>query len=137
MKTVMKTIVPGICVLALLASCETIRNGANTLSELQQVQQKVVAAAGTSDVKVNLNNGKYLQISLVNTSLKGLPDGQKKAKALEIAQAAYRGYSKASALENVSVVFLVQQTYGGIINYSNGTDTLSFTPSELSKADGK
>jgi hypothetical protein len=138
MKTAMKTIAPGICLLALLfSSCEAVRNGANTLSELQQVQQKVVEAAGTNNVNVNLNNGKYLQIKLVNTPFKDLPAGQKSAKAREIAQAAYRGYSKASELEQVSVVFVVQQTYGGVLNYSNGTDAINFTPSDLSKVDGK
>jgi hypothetical protein len=136
MKTATKTI--GLCLLTLaLSSCETVRNGAGTLSELMQVQQKVVEAAGTNNVNVNLNNGQNLQIALVNTSLKDLPAGQKSAKAREIAQAAYRGYSKASELEQVSVVFVVQQRYAGVFNYTNGTDAISFTPAELSKVDGK
>src|SRR5215510_9474753 len=117
--------------IALGVSCQSIRQAANVIGELQQVQQAVSKAVG-SEVNVNLNNGNSLVIGIVNSPLKDLPTEQKKAKALEFAQLAYRSYSQAAKLDQVSIVFVAQKSYGGVVNYKDSSDALNFTSSDLS-----
>ena len=76
--------------LTALCSCDGVRNAAGTIGELQQLQQSVSKAVGGGNVSVNLNNGKYLYVGIVNTPLKDLPSEQKKAKALEVAKLSFK-----------------------------------------------
>jgi hypothetical protein len=117
---------------AVCVSCQSVRQAANVIGELQQVQQAVSKAVGTSEVNINLNNGTSLVIGIVNSPLKALPTEQKKAKALEVAQLAYRGYPQAAKLDQVSVVFVAQKSYAGVINYKDTSDAFNFAASDLS-----
>ncbi len=85
--------------LTALCSCDGVYHAAGTIGELQQLQQSVSKAVGGGNVNVNLNNGKYLHLGIVNTPLKDLPSEQKKAKALEVARLSYKTYPKAANLE--------------------------------------
>jgi hypothetical protein len=92
----------------------------------------VSKAVGVDTITVNLNNGEYLTIGVVNTPLKDLPSDKKKAKALEIATLGYRSYAQMPNLSEVRVVFVVQRSYLGVFNYTDGTDAFGFSKSELS-----
>jgi hypothetical protein len=116
---------------AVCVSCQSVRQAANVIGELQQVQQAASKAVG-SEVNVNLNNGNSLVIGIVNSPLKALPTEQKKAKALEVAQLAYRSYPQAAKLDQVSVVFVTQKSYVGVVNYKDTSDAFNFTAPDLS-----
>jgi hypothetical protein len=108
---------------------------ASTIGELQQVQQDVKKASGTDNVTVNLNNGTSLSVGLLNSSLGTLPSDQKKAKALEVAQIAYRSYPQRAKLDEVSVAYIVHRTYLGVFNYTDSRDAFNFATSELQTPD--
>ena len=121
-----------VAVIALCSACNGVREVAGTLRELQQVQRAVSKVVGSDNVSVNVNNGKYLTIGLVNTPLKELPAAQKKAKALEVAALAYRSYPSKSSVTDVNVVFVVRRSYLMVFNYTDATDVFMFSASELS-----
>lgn len=89
---------------------------------------------GTSNVNINLVNGNSLVIGLVNTPLKDFSVDQKKTKALELAQLGYQSYPQTAKLDQVSVVFVVQRSYLGVMNYTDTSDAFSFVASDLSNA---
>jgi hypothetical protein len=115
-------------------SCSGIREAAGTFGELQQLQKAVGEAvgAGTKSVSVNLRNGTHLKIGIVNNSLKELPPGQKAVKARELAEVAYRNYTKNSELVQVRVVFVVRDSYLGVFKYEDESDGFDFPASDLS-----
>jgi hypothetical protein len=129
-----KTIIACLIGTLICAGCEMVRKGAETIGDLQKVQQNVSKAVGADKVTVKLVNGKSLDVGLVNTPLKELPSDQKKAKAFEVAQVAFRTYPKASNLNQLNIAFVIQRTYVGVVNYTNTTDAFSFPISELSAA---
>ncbi len=85
------------------------RNMAQSLGELQQVQVAVAKEAGTPLVQINLMNGKYLSVGIVNSPLGKLPCDAKQAKALELARAAFQALSKRQAVAKVRVTFVVYE----------------------------
>jgi hypothetical protein len=120
-----------VAIAAICSSCGSVGQVATALNDLQQVQSAVSKSVGAENVTVNLTNGEYLTIALVNTSLKDLPSDQKKAKALEVATVGYRSYPQMNSLTEVRIVFMVQRSYFGVFNYTDGTDAFSFSKSEL------
>jgi hypothetical protein len=131
----MKTVHVGIYLasLAVLFSCQGIRQAANALGELQKVQTAVGKAAGTDAVNVNLNNGKFLRIGIINSALGDLPADDKKAKVLELAKVAYKSYPKSAELEQVSIAFVTQKSYAGLVNFTDTSEVGNFKPSELTE----
>jgi len=129
----MKTCSMAICIVAaVICSACDVHQIAGTFNDLQQVQRTVSKAVGTDNVTVNLNNGQYLTIGLVNTPLKNLSSDQRRAKALEVAKLGYRSYPSIPKLSEIRVVFVVQHSYLGVFNYTDATDAFSFSKSELS-----
>ena len=118
--------------LAALSSCDSVPQATGTIGELQQLQQSVGKAVGGGDVNINLSNGKYLYVGIVNSPLKDLPSDQKKAKALEVAKLCYKSYPEATNLEQISVAFVAHHSILGIFNYTDATDSFSFLVSDLS-----
>lgn len=99
---------------------------------LQAVQSDLTRLTGPNDIRVVLNNGSLLGISVMNSPLRELPVAQKRAKALEIARLAYKSYRSRTDLRGESVVFGVHRDYLGIFRYENSTDIYRFEISELS-----
>src|SRR5262245_12818580 len=116
-----------------LAACDGARQAWSMLSAVREVQHQVVLAVHEDNVNVNLNNGQYLTVSLVNSSLKELPEAQKKAKAREIALVAYKAFPSRSTLERVSVVFVLHRTSYLVFSYTDGTDYHAFSAQELAR----
>ncbi len=110
---------------------------AQSLGELQQVQVAVAKEAGTPLVQINLMNGKYLSVGIVNSPLGKLPCDAKQAKALELARAAFQALSKRQAVAKVRVTFVVYERRFLIVNYTNTTDSFIFDPGELANDSGK
>lgn len=71
--------------LVALVSCKAIHEMQGKLQDLQRVQQELSRALRHDEIRVLLSNGRFLNISVVNSPLRALPVDQKSAKALEIA----------------------------------------------------
>src|SRR5579863_6022469 len=110
-----------------LVSCSSVHNLKNTLQDLVTVQSQLVKALGDGEVRINLNNGSFLAVGVVNSPLNDLSKDRKKAKALEIARLAFDSYPSRSALTAVSVSFGIHRSYLlGTFNYQNTTDSFAF-----------
>jgi hypothetical protein len=96
------------------------------------VQSDLTRLTGQNDIRVVLNNGSLLGISVMNSPLRDLPVAQKRAKALEIARLAYNSYRSRTDLRGESVVFGFHRDYLGIFRYDNSTDIYRFEISDLS-----
>jgi hypothetical protein len=114
-----------------VAGCDGARQMMGTLGALQDVQHQVAAAIHHENISVNLNNGRYLTVGIVNSPFKGLPPDQKEAKAREIALVAYKAVRSRANLERVGVVFVVRRTYFLFFNYNDATDYHAFGAREL------
>lgn len=125
--------------LAVLLACSllTIHCGSGLvegLKDIAVVQGEVAKAVHESNVNVNLNNEKYLTISLINSPLRVLTGDPKKAKAREIAEVAYRAFPHRERLERITVVFMEHRRYFLFLNYTDGRDSHSFKGSEFGVA---
>jgi len=115
----------------LFTSCSGGRQMVSTLKDLQIVTMQLVAALHHDQIRVFLNNGHFLSVGVINSPWNSLPPDQKKTKALEIARVAYQAYPSRSELKSVIVTFGTHETYFGIVNYDNSTDSFAFDVSEL------
>jgi len=117
--------------LALLSSCSGLQKIADSVNEIQAVQQAVMKIVGKDIVGVTLMNGSNLNVNLVNSPFKKLPDAEKQAKAAEIAKVAYDSYSARAQLKAVRVTFAVVSTTLVVVTTNDSTDSFTFEASEL------
>jgi len=115
-------------------SCSRAGQIVKVLTDVQKVQAQVAKDTGINNITVNLRNGAYLQIGIVNSSWNDKPTEEKKAKALEIAKSAYDAYAAKAELRGVSVAFVVQRDYLGLFHYSNARDSYNFDVSGAAAA---
>ena len=129
-----RTLATGFALLLVsLTACSGLRELSSQIADLNRLQKQLQQQTGQTGINVNLNNGSYLNISFINSSLAKLPSDQKKAKALEIARFAYSDWAKRAGLSSVTVIF--QTSYDvGPVHYSNSMDNFAFQPSELATA---
>jgi hypothetical protein len=112
------------------AACDTISRAANAVGELVSVQQAVQARVGSGTVKIRMDGSDAMTVLVINSSLRGLPDDQRKAKARELAMAAYEAYANRTRLARVRVVFQVRASVP-FVTYEDGSDAHAFEASEL------
>jgi hypothetical protein len=105
-----------------------------TFGDLVKARNDLAAALGQNDIGVNLANGAFLNIRVVNSPLNELSATEKNAKALEIARRAYRSYPSRSALLAVSVEFGIHRSYVGIFSYDGSAGAYRFHATELEAA---
>src|SRR6185503_16446698 len=86
----------------LFASCRNVAQFL-ALSELRVVRQQVSAVAGTTDVSVNLGNGRILTITVGNVDVRADSGAQRQELFLRIATAAYLAFPSRSQVEAVIV----------------------------------
>jgi hypothetical protein len=127
---VRRVLVAGVALLALTA-CEAANDMAKSIGELQQVQEAVAKAAGTQAVQINLMNGKYLSVGIVNSPLGDLPRDAKQAKALELARVALQALPGRQGIEKVRVTFVINERRFLIVNFTDATDTFTFDSGAL------
>jgi len=124
-----------VAALAMLSACSAVREAYNALPGVLKVQQQLVATFGYNNIRVMVLNGRYLTIGVVNSPWTDLPAAAKKAKALEIAQVAYRNYESKAALQGIQVAFVVHKEYLlGFFTYDNASDAFSFVAAEFESA---
>lgn len=115
-----------------LASCQRASQLVDVRRELQQAQRQVSERAGTNDVGVNLNIGRFLTIGITNSPWESLPASERRQKSLEIARLACTSLAPKVRVEVVTVRFSVRRTYFQFINYSRAFDNLQFDIEDLS-----
>lgn len=118
-------------------SCAGARDIANTVSEIQAVQQAVTRNVPGTIVGVKLTNGTHLNVNLVNSPLKKLPDAEKQMKAAEIAKLAFESYEYRSQIKSVRVAFVVVSTVLVIVTTNDSSDAFTFDASELTTAQSR
>jgi hypothetical protein len=104
---------------------------AQGLSDVQVVHSKVSRAMPKETIGVNLNSGKYLTVTLVNSPLKALAADEKGNKVSEIARLAYDAFPRRDELESIGVVFMEQKRYFFFFNYSDGRDAYFMKASDF------
>jgi hypothetical protein len=127
----MRFVLPVLLAASTVSSCSAAREVAKQVSELQSVQQAVQQKLGKDIVGVTLMNGNSLNVNLVNSPLKKLPQAEKQAKAAELAKAAYASYAYRSQLKSVRVTYAVVSTTLVVITTNDSTDAFTFDASEL------
>ena len=118
------------CAVALSAGCEALGRAQHALAELMAVQRAVQQRVGASQVNVNISNGTYLSVSIVNSPFHVLPAEQKKTKARELAKVAFDAYAGRARLQRVGVVFVVQSGFL-FFHFTSGLDAHMFEAEEL------
>jgi hypothetical protein len=118
-----------VLVVLLLAGCDFVKETAGVIGELKQLQSDLAAKAACK-VNVDLNNGRYLNIGLMNSQLKTLPVEQKKVLTHEIARYALARYRGGWKLESIAVSFVTQKSYL-IFNYTDSTDNYRYLVADL------
>jgi predicted Zn-dependent protease len=118
-------------ILLLFAACQGVGQLTEILRDLQPVHEQVSRLVGTDAVRVNIDNGRYLSVGVINSPLKNLPVSEKEQKALEIARLAYMSYGSRSSLQVVDVAFVIQATRLFFLNYSDGRDSFRFQAVDL------
>jgi hypothetical protein len=126
-------IVSVVAILMLLPACTRLRELRGQFGDLMQLRANLQHQTGEDAVEVHLNNGTYLIVSLLNSSLAKLPTDRKQAKALEIAKYAYQDWPQRDALTKITVVFETKYDLG-IVHYANAMDNYSFDPAKLKSA---
>jgi hypothetical protein len=112
-------------------ACSGVREAARSVSELPAVQQAVAQKAPGTIVGIKLTNGAYLNVNLVNSPLKKLPDAERQAKAAELAKIAYDSYAYRSQIKSVRVVFAVVSTTLIVVTTNDSSDAFTFDAAEL------
>jgi hypothetical protein len=101
-----------------------------------ECQGAVAREVGEDNVQVNVNNDRYMTIGIINSPLRSLPDDQRRAKALQIAQLAFKTYPSRASLETVGVAFVVHRSYF-FFNVNDGRDYFAFSTAELAEPPGR
>ena len=110
---------------------------ADQLKGVVAVQAELVRTLHEDNISVNLNNGRFLTIGIINSPLHDLSKDQKGAKVFEIAKIAYGALPEREQLERISVVFATQKTYFMFFHYSDGSDSYFVDPREFRNAPEK
>ena len=104
---------------------------AGVLGELRDVHSEVVKATGHDEVTVNLSNGHFLAVGLVNAPSAEWPKERRQSQAREIAQLAYDKLHLRVSLDTVAVTYVAHRKYLLVFDYTNGMDSFAFKASEL------
>lgn len=99
--------------------------------ELVPVQQAVSRLVEPDIVRVDLQDGRYMRIGIINSPLRDLPVAEKQDRAVEIARRAYTSYQSKSTLEVVDVAFNIQGTRLFFLPYLDGRDSFRFQAADL------
>jgi hypothetical protein len=116
------------------AGCQSVKKMAAVVGELRDVQSEVVKATGHEEVTVNLSNGHFLAVGLVNAPSAAWPKQRRQSQAREIAQLAYDKIHSRVSLDTVVVTYVAHRKYLLVFDYTNGMDSFAFKANELERA---
>jgi len=107
---------------------------AAVVGELRDVQNEVIRATGHGEVTVNLSNGHFLAVGLVNAPSAEWSKERRQNQAREIAQLAYDKLNSRASLDTVAVSYVVHRKYLLVFDYTNSLDSFAFKAIELEHA---
>jgi predicted Zn-dependent protease len=119
----------------LLISCERASPARRVPEELRRVHAAVARVAGTDAIQIDSRENGYLRVSIANSTLRDLPDADKRQAAREIATLAYTSQPLPRRVQVVDVVFRVEGRRLGFIGYADGRDAYRFDASELERTE--
>ncbi len=120
-----------LALLLFLPGCETLREANKSLEGIAKIQKAVQQATGQENITVFLNNGRYLDIGLVNSPWKSLPSAEKAARARHVAGLALAADPDRASLASINVTYTINRTYFLVVHYTDTTDAYAFTPAGL------
>jgi hypothetical protein len=123
-----------LALLLFLPGCEKLRETEKSVADIVKLQQSIQRATGQENITVSLNNGRYLDIGLVNSPWKSLPPAAKAAKARQVAGLALAAYPGRGALARINVTYTTNRTYFLVVHYTDTTDSYAFDPTDLRQA---
>ncbi len=115
-----------------LPGCNTVRDMAGTLGELNEVRNAVAKSTGHRDVGVHLQNGQYLTLSFVNSPWNGAGKVEQQAKAREFAKAAFVAMPKRERLSQINVSFVTRRSLV-VFHFTNVRGVYAFPVSEFAE----
>jgi len=115
-----------------LWSCKAVAHLAGTLRELNAISSDISSTFDEQDVRMNLQNSRYLTIQLVNSKHGDQPEADKRALARRVAEFTYNRYSSRADLEALNVVFLKSWSLV-VFHYTDSRDTYHFDAKEFSR----
>lgn len=116
-------------VIFFLGGCDSPIVG--TFSDLFKIRAKVQKIITTGDIAVNINNGAYLSISIINSALNNKTSGDRKTTAEKVAAIAYKNYADREHLKEVFVVFASHERKYLIVDYNSTIETFSYLAEKL------
>lgn len=118
-----------VAVLALLLPACT-QEQRKTISDLFPLRDALIKQYQVSDVGVQVQNGRFLSISFVNSAFNQLPRIEQETKAKEIATFAKAHYASTQKIEAIGVSFVVHKNYV-FIQFTNALNSFFFKTSDL------
>jgi predicted Zn-dependent protease len=119
----------------LFASCGTTVQSRAILGELRVVQQQVSDVAGTRDVSVNLQNGRFLTIT-IGSADDSRPGADRQELFRRIATTAYVAFPSRSQVQEVAVAHVARNRRYGFFTYTVVKESQRFRPIQLIEPSG-
>jgi hypothetical protein len=115
-----------------LPACDRVQGARRTYADLSAVRRAVQPVVGSSAVEARIADGTTLAVAIVNHPIQLRPAGEKRAKAREVATAAFAAYPERAGLGGVRVDFVAR---GGFALLTvSVSEPHSFEPSALRAA---
>ena len=114
--------------------CQSLKKMTAVVGDLRAVQSEVAKATGHDEVTVNLSNGRFLAVGLVNSPSAEWPKERRQSQARQIAQLAYDKVHSRLSLDTVFVSYVVHRKYVFFFDYTNSLDTFTFKASDLEQS---
>jgi len=97
-----------IIVISILVSCKGMVKEFQTMNKLHDTLTRKYA---TKEISINITNGKYLHVSIVNSKFNKLQSEEKQKMAYEIGEIVLKVMGKESKIESGKLVFVDKNNY--------------------------
>lgn len=125
----MKNVLLATTLAFILAGCDSPLVGA--FGNMFTIRKEVQKLVTTGDVAVNISNGVYLSVSIINSALNEKSSEARKAVSDKIAKIAYDKYEARKNLREIYVIFASHERKYLIVNYNSTIDSFNYRPSDL------
>ena len=117
--------------LPLLSCTQDMRDG---IRETVAIQQAVTSEFGLPSVKIHIQNGRELGLTLENSHYNGLSSEQRRVQAIKVARFAKSKLDKLNSIETIWVKYVIYEKKYLIVDYTETLETFYFRVQELQDA---
>ncbi len=117
--------------LPLLSCTEDMRDG---FREMMAIQQAVMHEFELPSVKINVQNGRELGLTLENSRFNEQTPEQRRVQAIKIARFTKSKLNKLKGIEAIWVKYVIYEKKYMIVDYTETLETYHFRTSELQDA---